>query len=193
MRVQDENRLAEPSQALESGEVIIITIISHSLTPLGWGDLLCSIEVIPDHFNTSFGCFYSRENHKPCPLERLKVPPPAGGGRGLQVAAASYLTCMPGLGTARELALRDSSGWIPRRGRHWLSGPWGVTHPSISGGPGKTARASCVLWKATSLVPQLSFLCRAIRLTSSFTPWKSKYHIRLSVFQVQVLYLAFSK
>lgn len=111
------------------------------------------------------------------------MPPPAGGGWWLQVVAASYLTCMPGLRTARELALRDSSGWTPHWERHWLYSPRGATHPSISGRPGKISRASCVLWKATSLVPQLSLLCRSVRLTSSFTPWKSKYRIRFSVFQ----------
>lgn len=75
-------------------------------------------------------------------------------------------------------------------GRRWLTGPWGATHPSSSSRAGKVSRASCVLWKATSLVPRLSPLCRSIRLTSSFIPWNSKYHTSFSVFQVQALCLA---
>ena len=47
-------------------------------------------------------------------------------------------------------------------GRRWLTGPWGATHPSSSSRAGKVSRASCVLWKATSLVPRLSPLCRSI-------------------------------
>lgn len=34
---------------------------------------------------------------------------------------------------------------------------------------------------------------RAAQLTSSFTPWNSKYQRRFRVFQVQFLYLTFSK
>ena len=146
------------------------------------------------HLNSSFGYLYGHESHKPCPLERPEVPPPAGGGQWLQaVAAASCPTCMPDLRIARDLGLCDSSGWPPCLGRRWLPGPWGATYPSFSRRAGKISRASCVLWKATSLIPRLSPLCRSIRLTSSFTSWISKYHIRFNVFQVQVLYLAFCK
>lgn len=114
----------------------------------------------------------------------------AGGGRWLEVAAAFRHTCMPGFRIARDLGLWDSSGQTPCLGRRWLPGPRGATHPSSSGRAGKISRASCVLWKTASLVPQLSPLCRSIRLTSSVRPWNSKYHTSFSVFQVQVLCLA---
>lgn len=120
---------------------------------------------------------------KPCSLRGLVVG-------GTKAAAASRQACILGFRIARDLGLWDSSGWTPCLGRHWLLGPWGKTHPSSSSRAGKISRASCVLWKATSVVPRLSPLCRSVRLTSSFIPWNSKYHTSFSVFQVQVLCLA---
>lgn len=150
---------------------------------------------VTDNWNIDghpFGSFYSFENHKLCPLEKFKRLSQVVGGEWMQAVATTFPTYLPGLRTSRAPGYGIPAGWNPSLRRCWLPGPGGVTHPSFSIRAGKPSRTSCVLWKTTSLVPQLSPFCKS-RLTSSFTPWNSKYHTSVSVFQVQVLCLAFSK